>query len=363
MGPHDGMPPRTKFYVFYWEGKDHDGIDLSSLKSCSTCGKLRDPWRFRLDNVQACLRSCTKEGEIFREEVAEFWCVSPWTIVSYSLPKFAAYLSKKRTKALTEAVVLGTAMSIYQGTPQKLEPGVSVQNLGYEMTWQSWLWWQAGVLKSRAQKNGKKCVVMHLDGSGDELLNHPKPSSAEQDIESVILLLGGPDGIKPGVAREMQSILSQKSHAYLKVRLPGGKQHSNVAIGDLFMAHDRGSLLHDVQQRLKMGEEKYAEFKDGVSTLMDLIADSYENHEEAMQMLQKLKAVAAGQRHADDADSQEHTPEKAAEPVEPVAATTTTTAAPTSEAAESAPLNGKAAGRRNRFNRRKGAVEQSADKW
>ena len=35
-----------------------------------------------------------------------------------------------------------------------------------------------------------------------------------QDIESVILLLGGPDGIKPGVAREMQSILSEPQHRW-----------------------------------------------------------------------------------------------------------------------------------------------------
>ncbi|CAE7403292.1 SPDSYN2 [Symbiodinium natans] len=284
----------TKFYVFYWEGKDHDGIDLSSLKSCSSCGKLRDPWRFRLDNVQACLRSCTKEGEIFREEVAEFWCVSPWTIVSYNLAKFAAYLSKRRTKALTEAVVLGTAMSMYQGAPQKLDSGVWVEGFGHHMSWQSWLSWRAGNIRSRAQRNGKKCVVMHLDGAGDELLNHPMPSPAEQEIESVIFILGGPDGIKPGVARELHHILSQKSHAYLKVRLPGGKQHSNVVISDLLMAYDRGSLLHDVQQRLKMGKEGYAEFKDSVSDLMDLIAGGYETHEQAMRMLQKLKALAAG---------------------------------------------------------------------
>ena len=30
----------------------------------------------------------------------------------------------------------------------------------------------------------------------------------------MILLLGGPDGIKPGVAREMQSILSEPQHRW-----------------------------------------------------------------------------------------------------------------------------------------------------
>ena len=33
------------------------------------------------------------------------------------------------------------------------------------------------------------------------------------------------------------------------------------------MAYDRGSLLHDVQQRLKMGKDGYAEFKNGAGTL------------------------------------------------------------------------------------------------
>ena len=33
---------------------------------------------------------------------------------------------------------------------------------------------------SKFRQKQLRCVVMHLDGSGDELLNHPKPSSAEQ---------------------------------------------------------------------------------------------------------------------------------------------------------------------------------------
>ena len=47
---------RTKFYVFYWEGKDHDGIDFSSLKSC----------RSRLRSLGRCFRVSGLQGSSFR---------------------------------------------------------------------------------------------------------------------------------------------------------------------------------------------------------------------------------------------------------------------------------------------------------
>ncbi|CAL1141594.1 unnamed protein product [Cladocopium goreaui] len=75
---------------------------MNGLKPCRTCSKITNPYLYRLDNMQACLRSCAKElgnlhggilgpsgsdvellreGELFREEVAEFWCVSPCALI------------------------------------------------------------------------------------------------------------------------------------------------------------------------------------------------------------------------------------------------------------------------------------------
>eukprot|EP00434_Breviolum_minutum_P045634 symbB.v1.2.040957.t1/scaffold7688.1/size9881/1 len=47
------MATRTKFYILYWEGKDEDGINMNSLKPCRTCGKITNPYLYRLDNMQA----------------------------------------------------------------------------------------------------------------------------------------------------------------------------------------------------------------------------------------------------------------------------------------------------------------------
>lgn len=287
------MANRTKFYILYWEGKDEDGINMNSLKPCRTCGKITNPYLYRLDNMQACLRSCAKEGELFREEVAEFWCVSPWSILRYNLPKFGAYLSQRRTKALTEATVIGTALTMH-GAKEKAESGVVVDVLGAKgpcETWQTWLWWRVMEIKMQAQQQHKKCVVVHLDGSGVELMNMPmQPGDARgEDIDSVIMVVGGPDGIKKPIMKDLDNILSKTAHAYLMIRLPGGRQHTHVVISDFFMAHDRGSLLYDLNQLLRLGQSGYADLKVGVSSLWSLVARSDQH---SVELLQKLKAVA-----------------------------------------------------------------------
>lgn len=268
---------------------------MNGLKPCRTCSKITNPYLYRLDNMQACLRSCAKEGELFREEVAEFWCVSPWSILCYNLPKFGVYLSQRRTKALTEATVIGTALAMH-GAKEKAESGVTVDALGSKGpcdTWQSWLWWRVMEMKMQAQQQHKKCVVVHLDGAGVELMNMPisPGEAAAEDIHSVIMVVGGPDGIKKPIMNDLSEILSKTAHAYLKIRLPGGRQHTHVVISDFFMAHDRGSLLYDLSQLLRLGQSGYANLKEGVSSLWSLIAQQRDQHT-AVELLQKLQAVA-----------------------------------------------------------------------
>ncbi|CAK8999243.1 unnamed protein product [Durusdinium trenchii] len=289
------MAARTKFYILYWEGKDEEGINMNSLKPCRTCNKITNPYLFRLDNMQACLRSCAKEGELFREEVAEFWCVSPWSILCYNLPKFGAYLSQRKTKALTETTVIGTALAMH-GAKEKAESGVTVDALGSKGpcdTWQSWLWWRVMEMKMQAQQQHQKCVVVHLDGGGVELMNIPVPdgNAQDQDIGSVIMVVGGPDGIKRPIMKDLSDILSKTAHSYLKIRLPGGRQHTHVVISDFFMAHDRGSLLYDLNQLLRLGQNGYDDLKEQVNSLWRVIAER-KDPKQAVELLQKLKATA-----------------------------------------------------------------------
>ncbi|CAJ1374070.1 unnamed protein product [Effrenium voratum] len=267
---------------------------MDNLRPCRTCSKITNPWMFRLDNMQACLRSCTKEGELFRQEVAEFWCVSPWTTLCYDLPKFAAYLHHRRTKALTEASVIGTALAMH-GAKEKADSGVTVSSLGLPGqcdTWQTWLWWKMEELKKHARWNQKKCVAVHLDGAGDELMNIPMQQlDEEEDIESVVMVVGGPDGIKRPIMKDINHILSKSCHAYLKIKLPGGRQHTNVVISDFLMAHDRGSLLHDLHQLMRLGRSGYAAFKAEAKGLWELIAQRKRDPKQAEEMLRKLMAV------------------------------------------------------------------------
>ena len=67
-----------------------------------------------------------------------------------------------------------------------------------------------------------------------------------------MILLGGPNGIG-SYLRQVRQILIDGSEGsegskglhcgILPVRLPGGKQHSYVALCDIFMWHDRQQLL------------------------------------------------------------------------------------------------------------------------
>ena len=64
-----------------------------------------------------------------------------------------------------------------------------------------------------------------------------------------MILLGGPNGIG-SYLHQVREILADGSQGskglhsgILPVRLPGGKQHSYVALCDIFMWHDRQQLL------------------------------------------------------------------------------------------------------------------------
>ncbi|CAJ1361978.1 unnamed protein product [Effrenium voratum] len=57
------------------------------------------------------------------------------------------------------------------------------------------------------------------------------------------------------------------------------------------MAHDRGSLLHDLHQLMRLGRSGYAAFKAEAKGLWELIAQRKRDPKQAEEMLRKLMAV------------------------------------------------------------------------
>lgn len=63
-----------------------------------------------MDNMQATLRACGKEGRVFRPEVESFVAFGDRGILEYDLEALHTYMHTENKRALTEAVVVGCAL-------------------------------------------------------------------------------------------------------------------------------------------------------------------------------------------------------------------------------------------------------------
>lgn len=239
----------AQFHVLYWEAKEEAAITFGSGNGgpslCRQCQGIVRPWRYRLDNLQACIRSCGKEGTIFRPEIADFVCLSPCLAIRYELSSFASWLGRSNQRALTETVVLRTPMKVQQGNLKAEDCGVSTTRLGSNTTWESWFLAYIENIRKSVVTKGRRAIALFMDGDGTELLTlgaalprHHVDSNNDDlpPIGSILLFLGGPDGIKPDIQASMEFLLSEKEIPTALVCLPGGKQHSNVVLADLFMS-------------------------------------------------------------------------------------------------------------------------------
>lgn len=73
-------------------------------------------------------------------------------------------------------------------------------------------------------------------------VNRPVPIQPGMPTAEVVILLGGPNGIGQTVHASLRQILAEGC-GILPIGLPGGKQHSYVALCDIFLWHDRQQLL------------------------------------------------------------------------------------------------------------------------
>ncbi|CAK0839108.1 unnamed protein product [Prorocentrum cordatum] len=89
-----GATSGPRIHFVYWEGGDPSAVRFAGggPSLCRQCRGVSRPWRYRTDNLQACIRSCGKEGAIFRQEVAAFVCLSPCMAGWYNLQHFGSWL-------------------------------------------------------------------------------------------------------------------------------------------------------------------------------------------------------------------------------------------------------------------------------
>lgn len=317
------MLPQPRFHVVYWEGGTPGGVCLESHDRlqpertsaasrppapviCRSCGEVTHSYRNRLDNLHACIRSCGKEGNIFRGELVDFVCLSPCSVIRYALPAFSDYLTKCNMKALTENVVLGTAIKVQQGVLSAEECGVDTLTLGGVPELQGWLRHHLGGVRRAAEAAGGRAAAVLYDPSGEELLNldpgAPEPGSngwrgGHKPITDVLVLLGGPSGIAPSDLEVIDAELALALHHVLRVKLPGGLHHSNVVLADLFMSQARGALLPSLELLALQGAEGYRRWRFQAQTLLrSLFGSAFTEASPAAGSLEGGTSAASGAR-------------------------------------------------------------------
>lgn len=250
-------PPRRKpgtrhevvFGVVYWGGAG-DGWNLNhwaqTPQICGTCDGVQDAWRGRFDNAQVTLRMCAAEGVGFKRYIRSFLMLSSRAAIDFDLPAFYRWSVAQRKKVLTERVVLGTLLGVHRGRHRARDCGVFVDNS--PGSWKGVFGRVAQQMRDEVEMtcmNGGKLAVLILDAHGQELnvsdmLEHRGPSN----ISRLLIILGGPDGIHPKSANDLQELSERFSHfSLLRCSLPGGKMHSYYALATLFVMHDQGLLL------------------------------------------------------------------------------------------------------------------------
>ncbi|CAK0867546.1 unnamed protein product [Prorocentrum cordatum] len=83
-------------------------------------------------------------------------------------------------------------------------------------------------------------------------------------IREVVILLGGPSGIDKKALEQLQGVLNDKDGGLdggtFAIKLPGGKQHSCVALGELLALHDGGRLLPMLEDWRLLGTARYGDW-------------------------------------------------------------------------------------------------------
>lgn len=240
--------PTAAFGVVYWGSCATEGWDLDTRSRmpwiCQHCDAVADTWRGRFESAQVALRMCAGEGCGFKQYVQSFLMLSAKASVGYNLPVFYRWSAARRTKVLSERLVVGTPLEVWAGRlPAGGECGVCVDNA--PGAWLRALQGLARQLQAEAHAARGAFGALLLDSSGRELrlaemLAHPGGGR----IERLLILLGGPDGMPSGTADKLEHVLKEfTDFPLLHCSLPGDDGHSSYGLAALFVFHDQGVLL------------------------------------------------------------------------------------------------------------------------
>eukprot|EP00931_Biecheleriopsis_adriatica_P047266 TRINITY_DN27222_c0_g1_i1.p1 TRINITY_DN27222_c0_g1~~TRINITY_DN27222_c0_g1_i1.p1 ORF type:complete len:920 (+),score=202.79 TRINITY_DN27222_c0_g1_i1:27-2786(+) len=303
MSAHgNGVPSEVQYHILYWEGQDKYGItfdleDDARAKGgysrgpgrCISCRNMANTFRQRLDNMQSSLRMCVEPGGLkFRKEIVNFICLSPRMSIMYELDKFHRYLVACGTRHLTEETVLGTALSVDRGEVEAEACGVEISSWpdapSGEVPHEAWLKAKVKEIRASAAARGGASAGLMLDKNGFEVgafgvdvaMFACRPA---QPIREVVILLGGPKGIEDDVLPGILGIFGDGGEdgfhlGTLKVKLPGGLQHSYVALGDLLSFHDRGFLLPIMEDYQQLGHNEYSSWREQMTAAVSGLANS-----------------------------------------------------------------------------------------
>eukprot|EP00930_Biecheleria_cincta_P082433 TRINITY_DN72168_c0_g1_i1.p1 TRINITY_DN72168_c0_g1~~TRINITY_DN72168_c0_g1_i1.p1 ORF type:complete len:690 (+),score=93.81 TRINITY_DN72168_c0_g1_i1:95-2164(+) len=292
-----------QYHILYWEGTDDRSITFESEdvllswnqrgagpSRCFSCCSVVDSWKSRLDNMQSSLRMCLDpSGLRFRKDIANFICLSPRMSLVYRLGRFHRYLTASDKLSLTEDNVLGTALSVDRGELKSEACGVEITKWRKD-EWgahETWLKERIRRIRQAADDRGGASAGLMLDKNGFEVgasgaevaMFARKP---QLPIREVVILLGGPKGIDENyVLPNILKIFNNDNgddeglhEATLKVKLPGGLQHSYVALGDLLSFHDRGLLLPIMEDYRHLGHDQYLSWRSRMNDAMHNLASS-----------------------------------------------------------------------------------------
>jgi len=281
----------VRYHILYWESADFAGIQFSNNgrrdgpARCHACASIVDAWRWRMDNMQGSLRVCAHPGtSTFRPEIVDFSCLSPGMCIEYNLRVFERYNNAVGSQILTEETVIGAAMDAHSHGVASETSGVTVRDFGTfhgtnNAVHVGWLQDYVGAIRRSAEDVGGSAALLMLDKHGIDVgsfgVSTPMFAHAPANpIREVVVLLGGPKGIEDAPLATILQVCNDAIHLTLRVRLPGGRQHSYVALGDLLGYHDRGFLIPILEDARHLGTDKYTEWFRKVSTTLDRFANS-----------------------------------------------------------------------------------------
>lgn len=244
--------------VLYWGTAldKESGWDFtrSCPKLCRQCDDVYESWRGRMENMQLTLRICASEGPGFKRYMRHFMALSLKGCAEFHFKRFHNANRERKKKVLTERVVIGGILEAAMGMASQKEVGIRVSNGAPDEDWSTFLTRRSKRYRKQARRAGGHFAVLLLEGGGSELNLRDMLAVAEKEIhhrariQRLLIVLGGPDGIKEHIREGIRNIVEDfTDFPLLSVALPGGMLHSYYALANILIFHDQRLLIPYLQ--------------------------------------------------------------------------------------------------------------------